>query len=125
MRFVCLSVMATFLLVPSFASAGDDSELKIGDLLWVQNMLCNAEDAYELAKVEAGTYAGKPRGNEAQDRAAAKIEEASRLKERLRRMVDRFVTESQERWKKTKDVAKKLKIESQIAEAKALPDEDC
>ena len=60
------------------------------------------------------------RGSAAQGRAAAKLEELGSLKQRLGRMVDRYISDRQAKWHATKDVAVRIGLEDDILKANAL-----
>ena len=120
MRVLSGILLAVALLSPSISEAEPAPEITTTKLYSQLRLLCETEDAVERSQREATLHAGSERGSAAQGRAAAKLEELGSLKQRLGRMVDRYISDRQAKWHATKDVAVRIGLEDDILKANAL-----
>ena len=125
MRLFFAFLVAAALLSPSLAEARPAPEVTMTKLYSQLRLLCETEDAVERSQREATVHAGSERGSAAQGRAAAKLEELGSLKQRLERMVDRYISDRQAKWHATKDVAVRIGLEDDILKANALVSGGC
>jgi hypothetical protein len=125
MRSTLGLIVLISLLLPSAATADERGKLTSKKLYNQFSLLCVTEDAKEQAEQEAAIYSGSDRGNDAQNRVSAKLEEMSRHKATLERMVEKYVTQRQLEWHETKDVAARIRIEDDIKKAQALAASSC
>ena len=125
MRLFFAFLVAVALLSPSLAEARPAPEVTMTKLYSQLRLLCETEDAVERSQREATVHAGSERGSAAQGRAAAKLEELGSLKQRLERMVDRYISDRQAKWHATKDVAVRIGLEDDILKANALVSGGC
>ena len=125
MRSTLGLIVLISLLLPSAVSADERGKLTTKKLYNQFSLLCITEDAKEQAEQEAAIYSGSDRGNDAQNRVSAKLEEMSRHKATLERMTDKYITRRQLEWHETKDVAARIRIEDDIKKAQALLASTC
>jgi len=112
-------------VLPSVAGAQERGKITSKKLYNQFSLLCVTEDAKEQAEQEAALYSGSDRGNQAQQRVAAKLEEMSRHKATFERMVDKYITQRQLDWHETTDVAARLRIEDDIKKVQDLAASTC
>jgi hypothetical protein len=125
MRLLLLLLALAFLATPSLASAQERGKITVKKLYNQFSLLCVTEDAKEQAEQEAALYSGSDRGRDAVGRVSAKIEEMSRYKASLERMVEKYITARQLEWHETADIASKIGLEDDIKKVQALADSSC
>jgi hypothetical protein len=125
MRRVCLLFAFAFLAFPSNLSAEDRGQITVKKLYNQFSLLCVTDDAKQQAEQEAALYSGSDRGRDATNRVSAKLEEMSRHKATLERMVEKYITARQLEWHETADVSLKIRIEDDIKKVQALADSGC
>ena len=140
MRLVSLLSAVLLLLVAAPAGAQDSegSEISLANLVAVSSLRCDALRRGKVATRQADIYrteashaAGMARINAEQrvsakeSEAGAAFVEAGRLKRRLARMTDGFVSARRLEWYQTVDQARKIRLEDMIKAAQEILEEGC
>lgn len=124
--------------VPAHAQDGEGSEISLANLAAVSALRCDALRRGKVATRQADIYrseashaAGMARINAEQrvsqkeSEASAAFEEAGRLKRRLARMTEGYVSARRLDWYQTVDQAVKLRLEDKINAAQEIQSEGC
>ena len=131
--------------LPSSASAqsgGEDAapvrEYSLANISAVYGLRCDSLRRGKVKSREAMIYrseaervrgparlASEQRYTQAEGAASAAFDESGRLKRRLERMVDSFVSAHRLKWYQTEDQAQKIRIEAKIKTALEIKAEGC
>jgi len=138
-RLLIVFVVASLCAVATPALAQEEArEYTLANLTAVSQLRCDALRRGKLATRQAdihrteATHARGParisatqRVTETEAAASAAFEEAGRLKRRLARMVDAYVSARRLEWYQTVDQAQKIRLEGKITTAQDILEEGC